>query len=156
MLLHPINLMRFLLAVVIMLVPTSLVQAQDPDQETHIKCPVSRELLIQLGWPGVANSVIPDYPVIAVTKRISGLVSVDVDVSPTGTVTAARVIAGEKLLSADAKEAALHWIFRPTDHGAHSMQLNFVFHDAAYVAPNEKPECGSSPFTVDILWPASP
>ena len=141
---------RLLLAGIIVFSLAWLVEAQD--QETHIKCPVTRELLIELGWPGVVESAIPAYPALAAAKRISGRVRIDVDISPKGTVTAARVVTGEKLLGDAAQKAALRWTFRRTDKGADSIPLKFIFRDVDYVAPKEEPECGASPYTVEILW----
>ena len=156
MLLHPKNPMRILLVGILTLLLSPLAQAQETDQETHIKCPITRESLLELDWPGVVKSVIPAYPAIAAAKRISGTVRVDVDINPKGAVTAARVITGEKLLGDAAQTAALRWNFKPTDNGAHSIPLTFVFHGLGYVSPKEKPECGSSPYRVDIEWRASP
>ncbi|HEX6187719.1 MAG TPA: TonB family protein [Pyrinomonadaceae bacterium] len=149
MLLHPTNVIRLVLATTILFSIALLANGQD--QEVHLKCPITRELLIQLDWPGVVKSVIPAYPAIAAARRISGPVRVDVDINPNGTVTAARVISGDKILSDAAKDAALRWTFRPTANGAQSIPLNFIFRPVDYVAPKEKPECGTSPYTVEIL-----
>jgi TonB family protein len=154
MLLHHRNMSRFLMAGIVVFLLTPLVNAQD--EETHIKCPVTRESLIQLDWPGVVESVIPAYPALAAAQRISGPVRVDVDINPKGTVTAARVVTGDKLLAEAAQKAALRWTFRPTDNGSHSISLTFTFRDVDYVPPKEKPECGTSPYTVEIMWHGSP
>jgi TonB family protein len=148
--------MRILLISLLLLFLTLQVRAQNPAQAIHFKCPITRELLLTLDWPRVTTSTIPAYPAIAAAKRISGLVRVVVDISPKGTVTAARVITGDKLLREAAKKAAFRWIFEPTENGAHSIPLNFIFRDVDYVASKRKPECGSSPYETEILWRASP
>ena len=150
LLLHMSRVVGFAL---ILLFVTTAVRAQD--QEIHLKCPVTREQLIQLDWPRVITSASPDYPETAASRRISGPVRVDVDVNPKGIVTAARVISGDKLLVDVARKAALRWIFASTDNGMRALQLNFVFRDVTYVPPSEKPECGVSPYTIDVLWQAT-
>ena len=147
--------MPFVGLAVVSIFLTVMVSAQATDQETHIKCPVTRESIIKLGWPGVARSVIPAYPAVAAAKRISGDVRVDVDVDPNGVVTAARVITGHKLLAAPSREAALRWTFHSTER-MHSISLHFIYRDVDYVPPKEKPECDGSPYTVEILWIAVP
>lgn len=134
---------------------TVAVSAQAPDQEPHIKCPVTSESIIRLDWPKVARSVIPAYPAVAAAKRISGPVRVDVEVDPKGSVTAARVITGHQLLAAASREAALRWTFQPTE-SKHSISLHFIYRAVDYVEPKEKPECDGSPYTVDIRWIAAP
>jgi TonB family protein len=153
MLLRLLHLSRVVGFAVILLFLTTAVRAQD--QEHHLKCPVTREQLIQLEWPLVINSVSPDYPETAASKRISGPVRVDVDVNAKGIVTAARVITGDKVLADAAQKAALRWTFGSTDNGMHALQLNFMFRAVTYVPPTEKPECEGSPYTIDVLWRAT-
>ena len=112
MLLHHRNLARLILSGIVGLTIAACVKAQD--QETHLKCPVTRESLIELGWPTVVKPVVPAYPQLAAARRISGPVRVHVDVNSKGTVTAARVILGDKLLGDAAQKAALRWTFGST------------------------------------------
>jgi TonB family protein len=56
----------------------------------------------------------PDYPKIARQAGVHGEVSVEVIVSPTGSVESARAISGHPLLASCAVEAARRWRFQPT------------------------------------------
>jgi len=145
------SIVRIVPIAVICLVVTLAVQGQEPNSEVHIKCPITRELLAQLDWPRVVRKVTPAYPALAAARRISGPVHVDVDIDSKGIVTAARVITGDKLLGDAAQKAALRWTFQPPD-SVHSIPLTFVFREVTYVAPKDQPECGTSPYTVEILW----
>src|SRR3954469_14744594 len=115
MLLHLTNMVRSVDLAVICLVVTLAIQGQEPNSEVHIKCPITRELLAQLDWPRVARKVVPAYPALAAARRISGAVRIDVEIDSKGTVTAARVITGDKLLGDAAQKAALRWTFQPPD-----------------------------------------
>ena len=47
-------------------------------------------------------------------KRISGSVSIKIEIDETGPVTDAKIICGGGLLAAVSREAALQWSFKPT------------------------------------------
>ena len=146
------NVTRIVGLAAVLIFLTTAVRAQDT--ETHIKCPVTRESIIQLEWPRVTTSVIPDYPAIAAAQRVSGSVRVEVEIDSKGVVSSARVITGHKLLGAAALEASLRWKFQSPE-SVHSILLTFIFRDVDYVAPKEKPECGASPYSVEVLWASS-
>ncbi len=103
--------------------------------------------------PVVIGVSIPAYPVIAVAKKISGTVLVDVQVNAEGKVTEAKPIMGHELLRDAAKKAALRWRFKPLESGTNirSVRLTFIFHDTSYIAPENKPEF-TSPYQVEIQW----
>ena len=127
---------------------TSTIYAQD--QETRLDNPITRKQLLELGYPTVVRSVMPAYPPIAVARRISGPVMVDVDINPQGNVSAVRVVIGEKLLRSSARKAALRWRFKVGDTASlRSVRLTFVFLNVDYVAPKDKP-AATSPYRVEI------
>ena len=61
----------------------------------------------------VKSRVAPIYPEIAKRMRIEGAVKVEVKVDPTGKVTGARALNGNRILSAAAEEAVRKWRFEP-------------------------------------------
>lgn len=63
----------------------------------------------------VEKRVPPVYPEIAKRMRIAGVVHVEATVSPDGSVTAAKAVAGNKMLSGAAEDAVKHWKFVPGD-----------------------------------------
>jgi TonB family protein len=63
----------------------------------------------------VEKRVPPVYPEIAKRMRIAGIVHVEATVSPDGSVTAAKAITGNKMLSGAAEDAVKHWKFVPGD-----------------------------------------
>jgi TonB family protein len=149
MLLHHRIMTLLILASMLALTFAVCVNAQD--QDTHLKCPVTRESLIELGWPTVVKPVVPAYPPLAAARRISGRVRIDVDINSKGVVTAARAITGDKLLADAAQKAALRWTFGQTANGARAIPLTFRFRGVDYIPPAKKPECGGSPYTVEII-----
>jgi protein TonB len=58
--------------------------------------------------------VTPPYPPIAKPIRLQGDVSVEVIISPQGSVEAARVVSGHPVFAQAARDAALAWRFEPT------------------------------------------
>jgi TonB family protein len=149
MLLHPMNVMRSLLSLILLLFLTSLAGGQD--QETRPANPITREQILASDRqrPTVLRTVIPAYPAIAAAKRISGVVLVDVDIDPKGNVIEARAIIGGKYLRDSARKAALRWQFNASDGAVRSVRLTFIFHDVSYVAPDRKPDFTSS-YQVEI------
>jgi TonB family protein len=55
----------------------------------------------------------PHYPPEAMRKRISGLISIKIEIGETGAVTEANVLCGGGLLASVSREAALKWRFEP-------------------------------------------
>jgi len=156
MLLHPKNVMRILLLLVVFLFLTSLAHGQD--QEMRLGTPITPEQILSLDRqrPTVLRAIVPAYPTIAAAKRISGTVLVDVDIDPKGNVIEARPVIGGKYLRDSARKAALRWQFNPSDGAAvRSVRLTFIFHDVSYVAPEKKPEF-TSPYQVEIERVAMP
>src|SRR5438105_9367393 len=109
MLLHPINAMRILFLLVVSLFLPSLVHGQD--QEMRLGNPITREQVLALDRqrPTVLRAIVPAYPPIAASKRISGTVLIDVDIDPKGNIIEARPIIGGKYLRDSARKAALRW-----------------------------------------------
>jgi protein TonB len=79
------------------------------------------------GWPGNAvrvggnmkmpvktKHVAPDYPAIAQSARVQGVVIVEVLLGPDGKVQAARVLRSIPLLDQSAVDAVKQWEFTPT------------------------------------------
>jgi TonB family protein len=98
----------------------------------------------------------PPYPVMALAKKISGTVLVDVEVNIEGKVVNADVISGPEILRDMAKAAARGWQFKPPKSvvGAFSVRLTFIFHDDSFVPPQRKPDF-TSPYQVEIARPVS-
>jgi TonB family protein len=60
-----------------------------------------------------AHKEYPPYPPEAKYKRLSGLVSIKIEIDEAGAVTDAKIICGGGLLAAVSREAALKWRFKP-------------------------------------------
>src|SRR5882757_5179731 len=105
------------------------------------------------------SAVRPPYPPIARAKKISGTVLVDVQVNSAGKVVEAKPIMGTELLQTVARQAALEWRFKPfkpfkSVSGTYSVRLTFIFHDAAYVAPEKKPDF-TAPYQIELEYPVA-
>jgi TonB family protein len=61
----------------------------------------------------VEKRVPPVYPEIAKRMRIGGIVHVEATVSPDGSVTTAKAISGNKMLTPAAEDAVKRWKFAP-------------------------------------------
>jgi TonB family protein len=61
------------------------------------------------------RKVPPQYPAAAKALRLSGVVKVEVTISPAGTVTKAEAKGGNKLLGAPAEDAVRKWKFTAAD-----------------------------------------
>jgi TonB family protein len=55
----------------------------------------------------------PEYPDLARKMELSGVVKIEVTVSPNGTVKGARVVGGHPVLASAALDAARKWRFEP-------------------------------------------
>ena len=106
--------------------------------------------------PVPASRVLPAYPPIAVARKVSGAVLVDVTVSADGKVADASVVSGPELLRPPAKKAALLWRFEPLKGSgeSHSVRLTFIFHEPSYKAPERAPNFTCS-YQVEIEWTAT-
>jgi protein TonB len=60
------------------------------------------------------RQVIPTYPPLAKSARISGLVQLVGVISKDGTIKELRIISGHPLLAPAALEAVRQWVYRPT------------------------------------------
>jgi TonB family protein len=72
------------------------------------------------------NEVKPPYPELARKMSLSGTVKVQVEISPTGTVTSAKAVGGHPLFIDAAVDAARKWRFEPAP-SATSQILEFKF-----------------------------
>ena len=73
---------------------------------------------VQLLTPAVACGLLlaaqaPEYPTLASLTQLEGEVSLQIVISPQGTVTVARILDGPPLLRAAAERAVRQWRFRP-------------------------------------------
>jgi protein TonB len=60
------------------------------------------------------KKVIPEYPPLAKTARISGVVHLLGVIAKDGTIQHLQLISGHPVLARAALEAVTHWIYRPT------------------------------------------
>jgi TonB family protein len=61
----------------------------------------------------IKSRVPPNYPEMAKRMRITGVVKLSVTVAPDGSVTAAKAISGNSMLTTAAEEAVSKWKFAP-------------------------------------------
>ena len=108
---------------------------------------------VQKAFPVVVSAPRPPYPPIAIAKKISGTVLVDIEVNAEGKVSNAEVIYGPELLRDISRIAARSWAFK-ADSGTSgfTVRLTFIFHDESFVPPKQTPDF-TSPFQVEILRP---
>jgi TonB family protein len=83
----------------------------------------------------VEEAVAPAYPAVAVQARVSGSVTVVLQVSQSGAVAAASIAEGKAPLRQASLEAARLWRFRPAT-GAHEVKLTFSYR----LMPKDTPE----------------
>lgn len=75
----------------------------------------------------VISRVAPSYPEIAKRMRISGMVKLEVTVSPEGKVTAVKVVSGNGMLGIAAMDAVKKWKFAPAAaESTVEVELNFA------------------------------
>ena len=67
----------------------------------------------------------PPYPIEAKSKKIDGLVIVEVTINKDGVPTAARAIQGPELLRKHSEDYAMTWRFHPTTLGKHPRNVRF-------------------------------
>ncbi len=67
----------------------------------------------------VVNRIVPDYPVLARTIKLSGVVKVAVLVAPDGSVKSVDLRGGHPLLAQAAVDAVRHWKWEPGTHESH-------------------------------------
>jgi TonB family protein len=74
----------------------------------------------------VQKRVPPVYPELAKRMRVEGVVRIQATVAPDGTVTVARAINGNKMLSLAAEEAVKKWKFvAGDDESTVTIDINF-------------------------------
>ena len=75
----------------------------------------------------VVTQVTPQYPALARTMRIAGVVKVDVLVAPNGTVKSLEVKGGHPMLAESAQNAVRQWKWAPAPHESHeNVELRFT------------------------------
>jgi TonB family protein len=74
---------------------------------------MSTGLAAQEGARKVKTSVTPVYPELAKRINLSGTVNIEVTITPSGTVKAAKVIGGSPVLVQSALEAVKRWKYEP-------------------------------------------
>jgi TonB family protein len=104
-------------------------------------------------FPAVKQKVVPAYPSAAITKRIHGVVFIDVRINSSGKVDSAKIVLGHNLLSDVAKQAALKWVFSESDRD-HVLRLIFIFHDMKATSP-ETDYQELYPYLAQIFWYAT-
>ncbi len=62
----------------------------------------------------LVSSVEPEYPPLARQAQISGVVRMEISVSPEGRVDGLKLISGHPLLVTPAQEAVKRWVYKPT------------------------------------------
>jgi len=75
----------------------------------------------------VIRAIAPNYPFIALSVNISGLVEVEVQITNEGTVSNAKVVGGHKLLQPSAEHAAKKWLFTPSQENNNVRKINLKF-----------------------------
>jgi TonB family protein len=99
----------FVLVPILMLVP-GYTSAQEPS-------PGGRKLV---------SKVVPQYPTLARTMKLQGVVRADVLVAPNGTVKLVEVRGGHPLLAQAAQTALREWKWEPAPRETHeSVELRF-------------------------------
>jgi TonB family protein len=75
----------------------------------------------------VAVKVVPQYPSLARSLKIEGIVRADVLVAPNGKVTSVEVKGGHPLLAQAAQEALRQWKWEAASHETHeTIELRFT------------------------------
>jgi TonB family protein len=74
----------------------------------------------------VVDKVMPEYPSLARTMNIVGIVRADVTVAPNGKVKLVELKGGHPVLGKAAEDALQHWKWEPASHETHeSVELRF-------------------------------
>jgi TonB family protein len=75
----------------------------------------------------IAVRVVPQYPALARSMKIEGVVRADVLVAPNGKVTSVEVKGGHPLLAQAAQDALRQWKWEAASHETHeSIELHFT------------------------------
>ncbi|MBI4749253.1 MAG: TonB family protein [Acidobacteria bacterium] len=81
--------------------------------------------------PSVIKAVAPVFPLIAVTANVSGCVVIEVEITPSGTVTSAHIVDGHSLFRQGRvyEKVARQWRFTPADEnmGIRTAKITFFF-----------------------------
>jgi len=74
----------------------------------------------------IAVKVVPEYPALARSMKIEGIVRADVLVAPNGKVTSVEVKGGHPLLAQAAQDALRQWKWETASHETHEIvELRF-------------------------------
>ena len=75
----------------------------------------------------IVTKVVPQYPSLARSMRIQGVVRADVLGAPSGKVTSIEVKGGHPLLAQAAQDALRQWKWEPASHETHQIvELRFT------------------------------
>jgi TonB family protein len=78
------------------------------------------------GGRKVVTKVVPQYPGLARSMKIQGIVRADVLVAPSGKVTSIDVKGGHPVLAQSAQDALRQWKWEPAAHETHEIvELRF-------------------------------
>jgi TonB family protein len=79
------------------------------------------------GTRKIVTKVMPEYPALARSMKIEGIVRADVLVAPSGKVTSVEVKGGHPLLAQAAQYALRQWKWEATSHETHeAVELRFT------------------------------
>jgi|SRR5580698_232242 TonB family protein len=79
------------------------------------------------GMRRIVSKVVPQYPGLARTMKIQGIVRADVLVAPSGKAKSVEVKGGHPLLGQAAQDALLQWKWEPAAHETHeTVELRFT------------------------------
>jgi len=96
-----VNFARLLLGSVVLLLPVSMMLAQDEEG--------TRKAMVQIK---------PAYPDLAKRMKVSGIVKIEVSVAPNGEVKDSKAIGGNPVLIQAAETAVKRWKFEPASRAS--------------------------------------
>lgn len=103
--------------------------------------------------PQVLRAVAAIYPHIVAVAGGSGTTTVDVEISPNGSVKSVRIVTGARILGKVAEKSALRWVFAPTKESSRtrSVRLVYVFKlMPVNTAPEDLAPVFSPPYQIEI------
>lgn len=106
-----------------------------------------------LDQPQVLRAVAAIYPHIVAVAGASGTATVDLEISPSGTVKSVRTVTGARILAKVAERSARQWVFAPTKELSRirTVRLVFVFKlMPTNTAPEDLVAVFTPPFQVEI------
>jgi TonB family protein len=84
----------------------------------------ARHLSVSSGEMALLSAPPPGYPMLAKIAHLQGQVVVQAEVDPSGTVSAAHVLSGHRLLRGAALDAVLHRRYRPYRVDGHPVEVS--------------------------------